>query len=254
MLTASLDFEDTVDKVAALTVPGLADYCTVHLLEADDTIRTLAIASVPAHLDAARRLLEVSPPGIADPAGIGAVVREGEALLIPEITDEMLRTGIQDPVVLEATLALEIGSHLSVPLVVGGRTIGALALTSTRTSGRRYDAEDMTLAREMASRARVGDRERAPLFVARGARGAAGVGGPARPAGARGAGHGATVRRDDARAHDGPRSTVRPAARDRARRSTAATRRRGGLGARAGRRDPRVGGSRIPGRVHPRRR
>ena len=152
-LAASLDFEHTVRKVADLAVPLVADYCSIHVLESDGSIRTLALAGDPAHLGAARRYLELLPPKLDDPAGIGAVIREGQPLSVPHLTDEMLVASFPDPVLLEAVRALEVYAHTSVPLNVGGRTIGAISLTTTQATHRGFDADDMALAGDLASRA-----------------------------------------------------------------------------------------------------
>jgi K+-sensing histidine kinase KdpD len=153
-LAASLDVEATVQQVAELTVPAVADYCSVHLLELDGSIRTLALAGRPSHLDAARRFLDLRPPVFDDPLGVGAVVREGRPVIVDRVDEAALRQGFaEEPEVLEAALALDAYAHMTVPLIVGGKTIGALALTSTTESERSFDADDVALAEELASRA-----------------------------------------------------------------------------------------------------
>ncbi|MFL5777954.1 MAG: GAF domain-containing protein [Chloroflexota bacterium] len=151
-LAASLDFEVTVRQVAELAVPAIADYCSVHLLEPDSSIRTLALAGSPERLTVARRYLEIAPPRIGDAAGIGAVIREGQPVLVPELTDEMLSAGIDDPAHLDAARRLGATSFVAVPLALHGRTIGALALTATE-AGRVFGPEETTLAEELAARA-----------------------------------------------------------------------------------------------------
>ena len=153
-LAASLDVEATVQQVAELTVPAIADYCSVHLLDPDGSIRTLALAGRPSRLDAARRFLEVRPPLIDDPVGVGAVVREGQPLIVDRVDEAGLRQSFApEPDVLEAALALGAYAHMTVPLVVGGKTIGALSLTSTTETARSFDSDDVALAEELASRA-----------------------------------------------------------------------------------------------------
>jgi GAF domain-containing protein len=168
-LAASLDFEATVRQVADLTVPTIADYCTVHLLEPDRSIRTLALAGDSARLAAARRFLDLAPPSIDDGIGIGAVIREGRPLIVPRITAEKLEARMTDPAVLRAALDLDTHAHLSVPLTVGGRTIGAISLTTTGASGRSFEPEDQALAAELASRAALAI-ENARLYSALAAR------------------------------------------------------------------------------------
>jgi GAF domain-containing protein len=152
-LAASLDVESTVKQVADLAVPTVADFCSVHLLESDDSIRTLALSGDPARLGAALRLLELQPPRLDDPAGIGAVIREGRPLVAALLTDEMLKAGVADPVFLDAIRAVGIHAHISVPLIAGGKTIGAIALTTTAASNRTFDADDLALAGDLAARA-----------------------------------------------------------------------------------------------------
>jgi GAF domain-containing protein len=45
-----------------------------------------------------------------------------------------------------------MGSHMAVPLVVRGRVLGAVTLT-TSSSGRRFGAPDLAFAAELARRA-----------------------------------------------------------------------------------------------------
>ena len=68
-LAASLDVEATVQQVADLSVPAVADYCSVHLLEPDGSVRTLALAGAPERLAAARQFLDLRPITRDDPAG-----------------------------------------------------------------------------------------------------------------------------------------------------------------------------------------
>src|SRR5918911_4147165 len=50
ILSSSLDYEETLQNVAAIAVPELADWCTVQLLEEDGSIRQVAVA----HADPAK--------------------------------------------------------------------------------------------------------------------------------------------------------------------------------------------------------
>jgi K+-sensing histidine kinase KdpD len=169
LLASSLDVEATVDQVAALAVPTLADYCSVHLLEPDGSIRTLALAGDPEHVTAARRFLQLVPPRIEDEAGIGSVVRTGTVFRMPSIPVELIRSGIPDPEAQAVMVSLRPLAHVTVPLEAHGRTRGALALTTTAASGRRITDEDVTVAQELASRAAFA-LENADLYHALGAR------------------------------------------------------------------------------------
>ena len=57
ILSASLDYEATLSRVARLTVPGFADFCLVDVLGEDGSLRQLAAAHAdPAEEDALREL------------------------------------------------------------------------------------------------------------------------------------------------------------------------------------------------------
>ena len=61
-LASSLDYEETLTRMAELAVPDLADWCSVEMLE-ETTIHQLAVA----HVDPARPVSEPGPPRTACP-------------------------------------------------------------------------------------------------------------------------------------------------------------------------------------------
>ena len=69
--------------------------------------------------------------------------------------------------------SLEGRSSIIVPLRARGRSIGALALSTTERSGRNYDAEDLEFAEGAERPCRPGARQRGPVRRGRDARGAA---------------------------------------------------------------------------------
>lgn len=166
-LAASLDVEATAQRLAELAVPELADFCSVHLVEGDE-VRTIGLAGDEDLLATARRFLELAPPRLTDAVGIGAVIRDGTALLVPRVEEASLR-GLGDPELVAVALELGSVSHLSVPLVAHGTPIGAVALTQTRRSARIFDDESRKLAEEVAARAALAI-ENARLFSALAAR------------------------------------------------------------------------------------
>src|SRR3954469_7332911 len=78
VLESSLDFETTLRNVAALAVPDVADWCTIHLLEDTGDIRLVAAS----HADPERERFawEISEryPALSDaPGGVPEVIRSG---------------------------------------------------------------------------------------------------------------------------------------------------------------------------------
>jgi PAS domain S-box-containing protein len=153
-LASSLDYQTTLANVARLAVPTLADWCAVEVVQ-DGRLRTLAVA----HVDAAKAAMaeELQRRYPSDPeaqTGAPNVVRTGVSELYPEITDDMLVAGSRDEEHLRLSRELQLRSALCVPLTARGRVLGAFTLISAE-SGRRYDADDLGFAEDLARRAAI---------------------------------------------------------------------------------------------------
>ncbi len=155
VLGSSLDYETTLEQLAQIVVPQLADWCSVHIVEDGDAPRQLAVAHVdPTKVTWARELNRRYPPRPDATTGVPNVLRTRRPELVSEITDEMLVAGAVDDEHLRITRTLGLRSAMIVPLVVGDTAVGALTLVSAE-SGRRYSERDLPLAIELARRAAV---------------------------------------------------------------------------------------------------
>jgi PAS domain S-box-containing protein len=153
LLAASLDYERTLQQVAELAVPELADWCTVALPDERGFIRTVAVAhSDPARVQLARRLGDRYPLPHDAASGAALVVRDGVSQVANEITDEMLAAVAQDDEHLTLLRSVGMRAGLVVPMSAGGTTVGALSLVSAESS-RRFSDADLALAEEIARRA-----------------------------------------------------------------------------------------------------
>lgn len=154
LLSSSLNFERTLQKLAKLVVPRMADWCSIDVPE-DGSIRQLAIEHVdPAKVQLARELRERYPVDPAASEGLPKVLRTGEPLLYPEIADELLEQVAEDSEHLQIIRDLGMISGMVVPLVARGRVLGVISFVSSE-SGRRFDADDLELAKDLAARAAV---------------------------------------------------------------------------------------------------
>jgi PAS domain S-box-containing protein len=152
LLAGSLDFDATVQLIARLAVPRLADWCFVELLRDDGSIDRAAFEAVdPVLLARAREYDRRYPLDPEAPWGSPQVIRSGEPDLTPEIPDEVLVSVAQDDTHLEILRSLGFRSSMIVPLRAGGRVIGDIALVSAE-SGRRFGEEDLAAAQELADR------------------------------------------------------------------------------------------------------
>lgn len=153
ILGGSLDYRRTLDELARLVVPELADWCAVEVARSDGVLEQCAVAHVdPEKVRWARELSRRYPGRRDAPTGAYNVLRTGQPELYPEISDEMLVAGAIDDEHLRITRALGIRSALVVPLVAHGPPIGVLTLISSE-SARKYTPADQSLAMELAHRA-----------------------------------------------------------------------------------------------------
>jgi signal transduction histidine kinase/CheY-like chemotaxis protein len=153
ILNSSLDYQTTLERVACLAVPELADWCTVHMVEADSTVKQLAVAHIdPAKVEWAIQLATKYPVDRTEIRGAGLTLRTGESDLIPEITDEMLVAGAKDPEQLEIYRQVGFKSVMTVALSVQSKILGVISFIAAE-SGRSYDQTDLSMAEELARRA-----------------------------------------------------------------------------------------------------
>lgn len=153
-LGSSLDYEQTLGQVARLAVPHLADWAGVSL--PDDRgvhVRSVAIAHVdPDKVRFAREYNARYPVRMDAEGGTAEVMRTGRSELVTEIPDELLAQAISDPEQLALLREIGMRSVMIVPMVAGGRTIGALSFV-TAESGRAFTQADLEIAEELGRRA-----------------------------------------------------------------------------------------------------
>src|SRR5687768_9895478 len=78
LLAESIDYEDTLRTVARLSVPDIADWCVVDLLQADGALARVAIEHRdPVRRALARRLRDCFPPRADATSGPAHVARTG---------------------------------------------------------------------------------------------------------------------------------------------------------------------------------
>ena len=153
LLSASLDYETTLNTVATLAVPNVGDWCSIEMLDADGELQAVAVAHKdPERVEWARELRAQSPTDLSASQGLPQVLRSGKSELYPLITDEMLVATARDERELSLARSLGMTSVMIVPIWSGGTPIGGITFVTTE-SRRRYTDTDLTMAEELASRA-----------------------------------------------------------------------------------------------------
>jgi PAS domain S-box-containing protein len=138
LLNDTVDFEAPLTTLAQLAVPQLADWCAVHLLQADGSILQVALAPADkGKMQAAYDWLQNHLP-IDDADGLPAVLRSGEPRLVTDVALDLW------------AVAAEIKSYMIVPLIAHPQTFGAITFVAAE-SGRRFDLNALALAENLVS-------------------------------------------------------------------------------------------------------
>ena len=137
-LSSSLDYEAMLATLADLLVPGLADWCSIQLLEEGGEhhgeLRPITVAHVdPAKLADAREYQKRYPPDPKQARGLYNVVRTGQSELYEDIPDELLVKAAVDAEHLALLRAVGMKSLIAVPIRVRDRVSGTITLTMMST-------------------------------------------------------------------------------------------------------------------------
>ncbi|MBW3572095.1 MAG: response regulator [Gemmatimonadetes bacterium] len=162
VLATSFDTCTTLAQLARLAVPEVADLCVVDVLEADGSYRQVGAAHVDPEKEGMIR--SVAPGERTRHHPFAAMFEAGEPVLLSEVPEPFVREIADRGEAMEALVgAIGPRSAMVVPLRAGDRAIGGITLVAAE-SGRRFDADDLALAQELATRAALAV-ENARLFA-----------------------------------------------------------------------------------------
>jgi signal transduction histidine kinase len=138
---------ETLNAVAHLVVPALADWCVADRVEADGALARAAVAALPERAKAAA--VVASHPPVGGEGAAGRALARGETQLVDDVAEEGVEPP-RDAAHAAALDALGASAVMAVPLAVRGRMLGAL--TFVRSGGGRFSPGDLALAEEIAAR------------------------------------------------------------------------------------------------------
>jgi GAF domain-containing protein len=153
-LSSTLDPEETLQRIARLAVPFLADWCVTYVQTPAGSIRRLGVVHAdPTKETIARRIVDGFAIDPETDAGVAHVVRSGAPSLRPDDAAATMAAVVEDREGLLALLdTLEVSSWMCVPLKSRGEVIGAVAFIASG-SQRRFNQSDLDVANELAYRA-----------------------------------------------------------------------------------------------------
>jgi signal transduction histidine kinase len=152
-LASSLDYQTTLEHVAELVVRELADWCAIDVREEDGEIHRTTVI----HRDATRApfVARMRALDIKDHRNdiIRRVVEDGAPALVRNVDWTIVETRYADvPDTLEMLREMGVTSYMTVPLVAGGRSFGAITIVSADPL-HVFDEYDLELAFELGRRA-----------------------------------------------------------------------------------------------------
>jgi PAS domain S-box-containing protein len=152
MLVASIDHQLTLQEIAHLIVPALADYCRIGILDETNRIKEIAAHHAdPAQTALVGQLYEQYKDRESTAYGIQKLLATGQPELIPIISERVLDIVRDNPELIATTRSLGLRSYMGVPLIAHGRIIGAITFSSIQPA-RRYSEADLRFAQELARR------------------------------------------------------------------------------------------------------
>ena len=153
-LASSLEYEKALSSLASLAVPFLADWCTVDILQADNTLNRIAAAHLDSHKTALlREMSRKYPPSLSPDNSYGRVISSGRSELHGLVTDAMLQRAARSAEHYEMLRNVGARSVLVAPLKARNAIVGALTFATTAESGRQLDESAREVAEDLALRA-----------------------------------------------------------------------------------------------------
>ena len=163
-LSASLEPTEVLETLADVLVPSLGRWMAVVMsAEQAGALGAMASAADPRQVQtvfvrhgdgrqqvALDRFLRGLPLSLDDVHGPGSVIRTGVAELLPQVTEQVVRTFPFDEDEVAQVLDLQVGTALTVPMVSRGRRIAALAVAEPASG-----PLDQALLQDLAGRAAV---------------------------------------------------------------------------------------------------
>jgi signal transduction histidine kinase len=153
VLARSLDVTATLQTLARLTIPHVADWCVIDIVREDGTIERVATAhAMPEREELLAELQLRYPPRPDSGQPAARVLRSGQPELLEDVDDEVLAAHAVDADHAALLTSLALRSNLAVPLVAREKTLGVINLAFAE-SGRRYGSEELRVALDLAARA-----------------------------------------------------------------------------------------------------
>jgi signal transduction histidine kinase len=150
LLSSSLDYRATLQNLASLIVPFMADWAAIYLANGDAVERVSVAHSDPARAGLLEEYQRRFPPNPHLTAGPAAVVRTGQPIFFPQVAPAPASNVSQEQFDMLRRLGMQ--SVIVAPMQTRDRMIGAISF-AMGDSGRTYTEADVELAMDIGRRA-----------------------------------------------------------------------------------------------------
>ena len=151
-LSATLEMDELLDRLAGLCVPLLADWVYITLVDEHGAVQGSAHRHRDGRQDDLELFTSLHVMHLPETSPSRRSMTTAQPVLLAEVTDEVLERAVLSPGAREAFRRLGGESVMTVPMVARRRTLGAMALVSA-SPDRRFDQEDVDLVEDLARRA-----------------------------------------------------------------------------------------------------
>jgi len=152
LASSSLDPKATLDSLAWLSVPTLADWCFVDAQDDSGVIRRMSVAHADPTMEAVAADVRSLPPCTDGSGHTAHEMFQAEAVLMNDVSDAFMRKSATSDKHYAVMKAVGFHCLMSVPLVARGRSLGALTFLAVRPA-LRYTQADLMTAQDLARRA-----------------------------------------------------------------------------------------------------
>lgn len=152
-LAATLDLDEALDRLASISVPSMADWVAINLVDTHGKIYSTTVRHRDGMNDLIERFKELQPVSLNDRSGVYRLLAGSEPILMAEASPEAVAGNFTDEEMVAVVAGLGLGSIIYVPLISRlHRIVGTMILVATPT-GRRFNQEDLETAADLGRRA-----------------------------------------------------------------------------------------------------
>ena len=150
-LALALDTSVALQKISELIVPKFADWFTINLVNGDDVELLFIKNADQDYVDWAIEHRKQKPMKVSELTLKGHILRTGESLLIPVVTENIIYAANLDEEQTKLIIQMNLRSSIVVPMKIKNTITGTVNFIST-VEGKQYDEEDLNFAKDFAIR------------------------------------------------------------------------------------------------------